>query len=217
MIKTTDIAATASPATIIFESLRNAIIEGALKDGEPLRQDALARMFNTSRIPVREALTRLEECGLIRAQRYKGAVVASLSTDEAVEIFDFRCLLEPAVIEAAVPKMTPAILAAARQHALSFAQTQDPYVWGVENRAFHRTLYMASGKDYHVAVVTNTFDRVDRYLRAQLSAENAVQRADHEHQGILDACAAGDARLAAELTRLHIEGVRIQLLARLGR
>jgi len=136
MIKTTDISNAASPATIIFESLRNAIIEGALKDGEPLCQDALAKMFNTSRIPVREALTRLQEYGLVRAQRYKGSVVASLSADEAVEIFDFRCLLEPAVIRAAVPRMAPAILAAARQHAHAFSSSSDPNVWGLKTGPF---------------------------------------------------------------------------------
>lgn len=215
MIKTTDISNAASPATIIFESLRNAIIEGDLKDGEPLRQDALAKMFNTSRIPVREALTRLEEYGLIHTQRYKGAVVASLSADEAAEIFDFRCLLEPAVMRSAVPRMTPATLAAARQHAQAFQASNDPTIWGVENRAFHRTLYQASGLRYHLGIVANTFDRVDRYLRAQLTPGASVRRADDEHQEILKACAAGKADHAAALTLAHISGVREQLLDKL--
>ena len=74
-----DISKTASASSIVFEALRKAIIEGDLKEGEPLRQDEIAGLFNTSRIPVREAISRLEEQGLVKTQRYKGAVVSGLS------------------------------------------------------------------------------------------------------------------------------------------
>jgi DNA-binding GntR family transcriptional regulator len=81
-LKTTDLGAASSAADVIFDALREAIVEGTLKDGDLLRQDQIATMFNVSRIPVREALARLEEQGLITNQRYKGAVVSSLSLDE---------------------------------------------------------------------------------------------------------------------------------------
>lgn len=71
-LKTMDISATASASSIVFDALRKAIIEGQLEEGEPLRQDEIARLFNTSRIPVREAISRLEEQGLVKTQRYKG-------------------------------------------------------------------------------------------------------------------------------------------------
>ena len=77
-----DVRQAASAADIVYESLRKAIIEGALAEGESLRQEEIAQMFNTSRIPVREALSRLEQHGLITTQRYKGAVVAGLSIEE---------------------------------------------------------------------------------------------------------------------------------------
>ena len=77
-----DISKTASAASIVFESLRKAIIEGELVEGTPLRQDEIARLFNTSRIPVREAISRLEEKGLVTSQRFKGAVVAGLDLDD---------------------------------------------------------------------------------------------------------------------------------------
>ena len=80
-IRSVDISQMASASTLIFEALRRAIIEGSLAEGEPLRQDDIARRFNASRIPVREALTRLEELGLVRTQRYKGAVVSGLSSE----------------------------------------------------------------------------------------------------------------------------------------
>ena len=105
-LNSVDISKTASASSIVFEALRKAIIEGDVKEGEPLRQDEIARLFNTSRIPVREAISRLEEQGLVKTQRYKGAVVSGLSATEAEEIFDFRALIEPEVIRRAVPLRT---------------------------------------------------------------------------------------------------------------
>lgn len=70
-----DISKTASASAVVFEALRKAIVEGRLAEGEPLRQDEIARHFKTSRLPVREAINRLEEHGLVRTQRFKGAVV----------------------------------------------------------------------------------------------------------------------------------------------
>lgn len=214
-LKAVDISQTASASTIVFEAVRKAIITGELKDGEALRQDDLARMFRTSRIPVREALTRLEHLGLITAQRYRGAVVAGLSATEAREIFDFRRLVEPEVVRHAVPRMTEAELARARRYCQAFSASTAPMEWGDLNRKFHETIYRASGLTYHMGVIDNAMDRVDRYLRAQLLMSDGMDRADREHRAILAACAAGDADLTASLTEAHIAGARDSLLAHL--
>lgn len=213
---TVDIAQTASASTIVFEALRKAIIEGDLKDGEPLRQDEVARLFNTSRIPVREAITRLEQLGLVRTQRYKGAVVAQLSADEASEIFDFRALVEGEVIRTAVPQMRPESLAYARECCESFYKSDDPMDWGDLNRAFHRALYQDCALPYHLSVVDNSLDRIDRYLRAQLMLSDGMERANREHLAILEACQRGDADRAAELTRAHVKGAKESLMDKLA-
>ena len=206
-----DIGKTASAATIIFRSLRKSIIEGDLSDGAPLRQDEIARAFNTSRIPVREAITMLEQQGLVKAIRYKGAVVACLSMQEADEIFSFRCLLEPEVIRAAVPKMTEDILNSARGFLEQFAAAQDPMDYGDLNRRFHSALYGASGLPYHISVIENSMDRIDRYLRAQLVMTDGIDRSNQEHLAILHACEIGDAEEAARLTYTHIHDAMISL------
>jgi len=210
-----DIGKTASAATIIFRSLRKSIIEGDLSDGEPLRQDEIARAFNTSRIPVREAIAMMEHQGLVKAIRYKGAVVACLSMQEADEIFDFRCLLEPEVIRAAVPKMTPEILSNARGFLEKFAAAQDPMEYGDLNRLFHSTLYGASGMPYHISVIENSMDRIDRHLRAQLVMTDGIERSSQEHLAILQACETGDADQAASLTYAHIHDAKVSLQEKL--
>lgn len=214
-IQAFDISQAASATTIVFDALRLAIIKGDLKEGEHLRQDEIARAFNVSRIPVREALLKLEQHGLVKTQRYKGAVVSALSVEEATEIFEFRSLLEPEVIRRAVPRMSQAVIDEARSCCDAFAQAENPMHWGDLNRRFHATLYEASALPYHMEALNNAMDRVDRYLRAQLLLSDGMDRANREHIAIVEACAARDAERAAELTRVHILGARDSLLRHL--
>jgi DNA-binding GntR family transcriptional regulator len=210
-----DISTTASASSIVFDALRKAIIQGQLEEGEPLRQDEIARLFNTSRIPVREAISRLEEQGLVKTQRYKGAVVAGLSPQETEEIFDLRALVEPEIIKNAVPLMSKELLASAREKCAAFSASDEPMEWGDLNRDFHETLYSASDLKFFREIAHNAIDRVERQIRAQLVMSNGMERAGREHFGIMDACEAGDAELAADLTREHIQGAKRSLLRHL--
>ena len=213
-LPTFDVSRSPSAATLVFDALRRAIIEGELPEGAHLRQDEIARAFNVSRIPVREALLKLEQHGLVRNQRFKGSVVSGLSLAEASEIFEFRALIEPEVIRQAVPRMTREVLHEAQAHCEAFAHDDNPMAWGTLNRRFHSTLYEASRLNYHVEVLNNALDRIAPYLRAQLLLSDGMDTATNEHLAIFDACAAGDADRAAELTRAHIHGALTSLSSR---
>src|SRR3546814_9117074 len=80
-------------------------LSGERPDGTPLRQDALAENMSTSRIPVREALSRLESEGLVASFPHRGYVVTGLSRAEIEELFDLRSLLEPELIRFAIPRL----------------------------------------------------------------------------------------------------------------
>ncbi|MCS0502575.1 GntR family transcriptional regulator [Ancylobacter mangrovi] len=205
-VRSVDIGQMASASEVIFEALREAIVKGDLTEGEALRQDRIARMFNVSRIPVREALTRLEEQGLVSTQRYRGAVVTTLSTEEVSEIFEYRALLEPEMLKASVPRMTDEALRRARQIAAAFASEPDSVHWGELNRDFHYALYEAANRPYFLQAINAALDRVDRYSRIQLVMTDGMERARREHEAILAACEARDATRAAELTGEHIRG-----------
>src|SRR5690348_10896665 len=84
-----------SLTSAVAETLRERIVRGEIKEGEQLRQDAIATELAVSRIPVREALRQLEAEGLITIVPHRGAVVSLLSTEEIEEIFEMRAVLEP--------------------------------------------------------------------------------------------------------------------------
>lgn len=203
-LKATDISQMASAPEVIFQALREAITRGDIAEGEVLRQDRIAKLFNVSRIPVREALTRLEEQGLVVGQRYRGAVVSALSIEEVREIFEFRALLEPEVMRLSVDRLSPAQLDRARTHHEAFGRETHPARWCELNRNFHYCLYQEAGRPYYLQVIGAALDRVDRYLRAQLVLTDGMERAKREHGAILDACIGRDRESAVELTRRHI-------------
>ncbi len=195
-----------SAADLIFDSLRRAVISGALKDGDPLRQEELARHFNTSRIPVREALTRLEQHGLAQIRRFHGYTVAQMSRGQIEEICRFRALVEGEVVASAVSRVSEDTLALARRTCRAFAKERDPVLWGERNREFHSALYADCGLPYHLEVVHAALDKTERYLVDQLVLTSGMRRARAEHKAILMAFEARDAKLAARLTREHILG-----------
>jgi DNA-binding GntR family transcriptional regulator len=91
----------------IFDLIREQIIWGELEPGETIRQDAIASLFGTSKIPVREALSRLEGLGLVCSKANKGFTAAPLGPRAAQEFFSLRRLIEPTTIAAAAASATP--------------------------------------------------------------------------------------------------------------
>ncbi|QIE44496.1 GntR family transcriptional regulator [Pseudohalocynthiibacter aestuariivivens] len=209
--KSVNVAQTKSATQIIFDALRQAIILGELEDSAPLRQEEIAKAFNTSRIPVREAIARLEQLGLVETRRYKGAVVAAISIEEFNEIIDLRSVVESDAIRRAVPLMTKETCAKARSHFENFAVATKPEAWTALNRQFHCCLYEAGRSPNYLGVINRLLDRVDRYLRTQLSLSGRMETATQEHECILLACEAGDADRAAALTYDHVQGVKTSL------
>ena len=216
-IKAVDISRMSSPSDVIFDALRLAITDGSLRENEVLRQDHIAKMFNVSRIPVREALTRLEEQGLVTTQRYRGAVVAALSFEEIEEIFEFRSILEPEVIRHSVRNISDESIVLAGEYCEKFSITRDESQWCELNRLFHYSMYRDCERPYYLQVVSASLNRIERYQRMQLTLTNGMEVAHHEHREILRACAERNADLAAELTRQHILGACRSLINVLSR
>src|SRR6202521_6265119 len=94
-----------SLASAVVERLRDKILHGELREGEQLRQDAIASEFQISRIPVREALSHLAAEGLINIVANRGAVVSALSPDEIMQMFETRAVLECYMLRHAIPNM----------------------------------------------------------------------------------------------------------------
>jgi DNA-binding GntR family transcriptional regulator len=107
-------AATITPSTLklyLADRLRDAILAGKYKPGDRLNESSIAREFGISRIPVREALFQLQECGLVTNQKHRGMFVTQLSEEDTQKINSVRMILETEALKLARARMTPEIAA----------------------------------------------------------------------------------------------------------
>lgn len=91
---------------IVYQRLKKAILEQALKPGTRLREDTIGEQFGVSRTVVRQALARLESQSLVETQHRRGACVAEPSLVEAIQIFEMRLCLEREVIARLVKQIS---------------------------------------------------------------------------------------------------------------
>ncbi|MDR0253343.1 MAG: GntR family transcriptional regulator, partial [Brucellaceae bacterium] len=139
--KIPDLGKAPTASDVILEFIRGAIADGSLDEGEPIRQDDVAKLFNVSKIPVREALKRLEAEGLVEFRRNKGAIVTKVSEPEIAQIFEVRAILEASALKFSVPHMTAATFDKAEAYCQAFAQETDVARWSELNWRFHSCLY----------------------------------------------------------------------------
>jgi DNA-binding GntR family transcriptional regulator len=197
------------------EELRRRILAGEFREGDALRQDALAEEFGVSRIPVREAFRQLAAEGLVTIHPHRGAVVSALSPDEIAELFDLRALLEPDLVRRAVPRLTGADLQEAERILVDYnaaIDRSDLNAWGELNTEYHLALYRPAGRAQTLAVVRTLLANTDRYTRLQLALAGGTERAKAEHAEMLEICRRGAADEAARFTRRHVMEVKRDLL-----
>ncbi len=202
----------------LVDLVRDRILSGSVPPNSAIRQDALASELGISKIPLREALARLEQEGLLHSQANRGFFVRALNTDEAEEVFALRLKLEPDVMVLGAERANDAQRKAASDTFASLYQVTDEGGSGVGafNRAFHLALLRPSGQFITLTILERLHVLADRYVRKHLEPLGRDERANEEHRQMLDAWLARDAKTIHALTIQHLQNtlddLRQQLL-----
>nr|WP_200979579.1 GntR family transcriptional regulator [Pseudomonas cichorii] len=170
---------------VIEEKLRNAIIDGSLPSGTALRQQELATLFGVSRMPVREALRQLEAQSLLRVETHKGAVVAPLITEDAVDAYALRILLESQALRLSIPLLDAEDLATARRCIEALEVETDYSKMGTLNRLFHMALYAKTPNKRLMRLVEEGLNEEERFLRFNLSSMGLGKLSQDDHWELL--------------------------------
>jgi DNA-binding GntR family transcriptional regulator len=194
----------------VTQTLRQAILRGALAGGQILRQESLAKQLGVSRVPVREAIRQLSSEGLVQITTYRGAVVAALSADDIREIYDIRVGLETTALRLALPHLSPAMLGRAAAVLEEIEAAIEAVEWGARNWLFHITLYTPAQRPRLLALIRTMHDNVGRYLQVY-PALMQQHYSQQEHQQLLAACQAQDEQAALRILRQHLEGASERL------
>jgi len=212
----------ARPKTVgqaAYENLRHSILDGTLAPGDKLNQDTLAEDLGVSRMPVREALGRLESEGMIVFETYRGAFVTPLSADELDQLYLMRLALEPLMARLAAAMLDArgikdlTTVQVGMRIALDAGDTDA--LFG-QVRAFHETLYAAAGKPMILEQILSLRDLAQRYIRRYLTLPGRLTHVVENHAEILAAARRGDAPAVERLIREELEVTRDMLLASLS-
>ena len=197
-----------SLSAAVTERLREKILSGELREGEQLRQDAIAAEFQISRIPVREALSHLAAEGLITIVANRGAVVSALSPDEIMEMFETRGVLECYMLRCAIPNMKEEDFQNAEEilgrYEQSLEHDSEVKSWGQWNWSFHSALYAPANRPVMLSLVKTLNINCDRYTRLHLVFTRDMHRAGQAHRDLLAACRTKNPDVAAAELWKHI-------------
>jgi DNA-binding GntR family transcriptional regulator len=196
----------------VYHLLRDRILRGEIAGGSRLIQGPLSEEIGTSRIPVRDALKRLESDGLVRCDETGRYSVVQFSTQDAEEVYAIRRQLEPFAVELAARAMTSEAMEEIKSlfNELNKAARRRQLEKYIEiNTSFHMAIYEASGMVRLVRIIRGLYSGVPSLTPIVL--EGRIVRSQEEHAEIVDRLAARDGAGAARAMDRHIENALAEL------
>ncbi|MHB1517170.1 MAG: GntR family transcriptional regulator [Acidimicrobiales bacterium] len=199
-----------------YRSIKDAILNLEIAPGTQLRAEELAQNFGISRTPVREALLRLEQDGLVRTVARVGTFVAEITASDVAELFELRGLLEShAAKKAAGALSEEALVSIDRLLAEGATAVGRGDLKGFQTSEieFHDHLLRAAGNRRLLAVMSLLRDLTHRQRALSLGVRDNVEQSLAEHRAVAAALRRRDAEAAGQLMAAHLGAARDRLLA----
>ena len=199
-----------------FLILEDEILSGKLKRGETLTENALSKRLGISRTPIRGALHRLSEEGLVDIYPNRGAVVLGIGREELIDIYKIRMRLEGLASAEAARRISDDDIKRLRDTVeltdFYIAKRDAEHLKELDSE-FHRIIYIASGNRLLCKTLSELHRNIHFYRKRSLAVVDRLEKSAEEHKKILAAIERGDAEEADRLTSAHIEAALKNLLA----
>ena len=200
----TSLPPTQSRADFVYESLRDAISDGRIAGGERVREEEVARNLGVSRTPVREALQRLQQRGLLVGPA-RGLVVAQLGHEQVLELYAMREILEGSAAAFAAKHATKAEIANLYQLQEQLkAAVGNATLHESLNRRFHEAIYGAAHNRYLMQTLNSLLDSFTLLRSTTFRLPHRRRNSDEERRRIISAIEKQDSELAEKEAREHI-------------
>lgn len=199
---------------VVFNTLRRAILEGTLKPGERLMEVHLAQKLGVSRTPIREAVHKLEQEGLVVVIPRRGAQVAQITEKSLKDVLEVRRSLDMLIAELACERIDEEKVAALKEAADVFkvACERDDVNANADTTAlaradvmFHDILMESTGNTRLKSMVNNLAEQMYRYRFVYLKDASNHKKLIREHLDIYEAIVLRDKEKAREAARIHID------------
>lgn len=192
---------------IIANQIEELIFEGAFRDGTRLDEVQLSERFSVSRTPVREALLRLAQSGLVEHLPRRGVFVRQPGPIALMEMFEVMAELEASAAGFAASRMSDAAIQELKDVNLrcnAAVEEKDTDRYYRENEQFHAILYREAGNSFLEQECLRLQRRLQPFRRTQLRLRGRLKQSMREHEQIVSALEAGDAQQAATAIRAHV-------------
>ena len=202
---------------IVYDYLREALVDGVIKPGERIVERTYAEKFNVSRTPIREVLRKLEMEGFVEYIPRRGIVAKGLNASEIEEIYAIRISLERLAIRTAVSKISAAQLNKVKkvhERTVAANESNDVDTVVTQMRKFDDLLFEAANMPKLQKMIAGLQESLRSYRKINLSGGNRRGLAIEEHGEILKAVINRNADLAEQLVIAHIERARNSLLGK---
>ncbi|MEV7005112.1 GntR family transcriptional regulator [Streptosporangium sp. NPDC051022] len=193
----------------LYERLQQAIVTGEFAPGEPLVELTLAGMYETSRTPIREALIRLEQDGLI-VRGPHGMRVREISAEQILDFYETRIALEAKTAAVAAERRTDndlLLMRRAAEVARDVAPTAGREL-AAANRAFHQAVTRASHNETLIDLLERMNMQLGTYATTTLAYPGRHEVASEQHDALIAAIERRDAAEAGRLAAEHFNDAR---------
>lgn len=197
-----------SKSEIVYQAIHKAIIEGKFKPGEKLEPEKLAIDLEVSRMPIREAINRLQTEGLVDIIPHTAAVVATVDTDEIKDLMTVRSMLEGFAVRRATKRITEKGLEKlwkiCKEMEIKTKDKKDRNSLIARNREFHQTILEACGNKTIKSICSNLYDSFERFNMQLISSQKRANQILYEHRNLVETIEARKSAVAEKLMRSHI-------------
>lgn len=193
---------------VVFEHLRNSILNGDLAPGERLMEVQLAEQLGVSRTPVREAIRKLELEGLVVMVARKGAYVADVSVKDILDVLEVRSVLEGLGAALAAERMTDdemEELELISYHFKRHIENNDIEGMIEKDMQFHDRIIQSTRNPKLIQIAQSLQEQVQRFRITYFSEYTKSKELLGEHQSILEAIANRDSAMAQKMAQNHID------------
>jgi DNA-binding GntR family transcriptional regulator len=193
-----------SPIEQAYNFILESVLSGELAPGMRIPTEAIAERLGISRMPVRDALRRLEGDGAVTIYANRGAVVAEYSKDEVIQLIEMRAVLEGLGARFALSNITPREMEEIHHLQARMDRSADDLgQWIVHHDAFHNYITSLSGRPLLTRQTKKIRLMLRPYFRKHHAHHQELEIPGHEHQKIIDVLALGDANEAEKEARNH--------------
>ena len=199
---------TASLEEKAYFILEEEILSGSLSKGDNLKESVLSERLGVSRTPIRSAIHRLAEDGLVSIVPNKGAVVRGIDAEDLINIYKIRIRLEGLASASAATNISKEAIERLRsgiELSEFYISKKDAEHVKELDTEFHLEIYKASGNPQLEKILSELHRKIKSYRKMSLSVSGRLENSLKEHKEILNAIEMRDAELADKLTSAHVE------------